>query len=137
MKLIAQQFAAQEVRAQEAHSWFHPPGGTAPGRVFHAFDGWALVPAADLLMLRHAIERSGAELPGAELREAEAILRSVEQELVRRSQSCPRLGDDIVCSCTPSCSCGLRRTHPMAAATGGPVPVLGDRPTGQLSSQPS
>jgi len=92
MKLIAQQFAAQEVRAQEPHSWFYPPGGTAPGRVIHAFDGWALVPAADLLMLRHAIERSGAELPGAELREAEAILRSVEQELVRRSAVLPPPG---------------------------------------------
>ncbi|MGN6440419.1 MAG: hypothetical protein ACTHL6_00740 [Arthrobacter sp.] len=92
MKLIAQQFAAQKVRVQEPHSWFYPPGGTAPGRVFHAFDGWALVPAADLLMLRHAIERSGAELPGAELREADAILRSVEQELVRRSAVLPPPG---------------------------------------------
>jgi len=84
MKFTAQQFTTQEVRAQGPHSWFYRPGATAPSRVFHAFDGWDLVPAADLLMLRHAIERSGADL-----READAILQSVEQELLRRSAVLP------------------------------------------------
>ncbi|HEY1155490.1 MAG TPA: hypothetical protein VGE95_04260 [Arthrobacter sp.] len=87
MKFTAQQFTAQEVRAQHSRSWFYRPGATAPGRVFHAFDGWALVPAADLLMLRRAIERSGAGL-----READAILQSVELELVRRSAVLPPAG---------------------------------------------
>ncbi|TQJ58117.1 hypothetical protein FBY30_0332 [Arthrobacter sp. SLBN-83] len=84
MKFTAQQFTTQEVRDQGPHSWFYRPGATAPGRVFHAFDGWDLVPAADLLMLRHAIERSGADL-----RDADAILQFVEQELLRRSAVLP------------------------------------------------
>lgn len=87
MKLTAQHVTAQDVRTQKPRSWFFRPGGTAPGRVFHAFDGLALVPAADLLMLRHAFGRSGAELG-----EADIILQSVEQELLRRSAVLPPPG---------------------------------------------
>ncbi|GGH96383.1 hypothetical protein ACFFGR_06440 [Arthrobacter liuii] len=58
------------------------PGTTSQGRIFHAFRGWPLVPAADLLLLRHAVER-GTLASGPD--HASDLLRLVDQELTRRA----------------------------------------------------
>ncbi|MDP9988866.1 hypothetical protein J2S98_004055 [Arthrobacter oryzae] len=66
------------------------PTTTAQGRGFHAFRRWPLVPAADLLLLRHALERSTpSDGPGP----ANQLLLSVNEEIARRAALLPASGD--------------------------------------------
>jgi hypothetical protein len=66
------------------------PGAPAQGRVFHAFRRWPLVPAADLLLLRHALEDCNIAL---EPDQSYALRCLVEDELMRRSALPPASGD--------------------------------------------
>jgi len=95
-------FTAPKLQAQKQHSRISAPGFNAPARVVHAFDRWALVPAADLLMLRHAIESFSLAAAG----EAGVVLHFVEEELRRRSAVLPAAGAETACCCTPGCSSG-------------------------------
>jgi len=81
-------FTAPKLTSTKRHSWDSISGVNVQGRVVHAFDQWALVPAADLLMLRHAIESLGPAASG----EADAVLHLVEEELRRRSAVLPPAG---------------------------------------------
>ncbi|HSU48226.1 MAG TPA: hypothetical protein VLJ40_15100 [Arthrobacter sp.] len=66
------------------------PGTTSQGRVFHAFRRWPLVPAADLLLLRHALQDSNSD---REPEQAYALLCLIDDELVRRSALPPASAD--------------------------------------------
>jgi len=81
-------FTAPKLTATERDSWNSLAAVNVRGRVVHAFDHWALVPAADLLMLRHAIESLNPAATG----EADPILRLVDEELRRRSAVLPPAG---------------------------------------------
>lgn len=81
-------FTAPKLAANKRQTWNSIPGVNVRGRVFHAFDHWALVPAADLLVLRHAIESLNPAATG----EANAILHLVDDELRRRSAVLPPAG---------------------------------------------
>ncbi len=89
MDFTAQDVKTQEFAAKKAHFRTSLHSRTLPGRVIHAFDCWALVPAADLLMLRHAIESFSH--PGVAT-DAETVLHLVDEELRRRSAVLPAAG---------------------------------------------
>ncbi|TWD48364.1 hypothetical protein FB478_11062 [Arthrobacter sp. AG367] len=66
------------------------PGTSSQDRVFHAFRRWPLVPAADLLLLRHALVGQDSS---TEPDHASALRCLVDDELTRRLALPPASGD--------------------------------------------
>lgn len=66
------------------------PGTSSQGRVFHAFRRWPLVPASDLLLLRHALVGQDSS---TEPDHASALRCLVDDELTRRLALPPASGD--------------------------------------------
>jgi hypothetical protein len=66
-------------------------GTTPSGRVFHTFHRLQLMPTADLLRLRRALQQAmDVTVSGA----AESLLHEVHRELSRRQDQSPQIGLD-------------------------------------------